>query len=182
MIADLNTASNGATPGPVFLSITETPTLSAIDAIHEEEGEVRRKPDRPSPPISHEMKKESGSFVHTVKRDSDVQICIRASAAGSKNPMRFALRLEEMGDEEEADVDSPPAIAVDVHLSSMEEQLNRIESQMHAMLRDSVYHTKTDAMNKATTFWPIVHVCILMATGFTQANHIVSFFKKRRII
>ena len=190
MIVDLNTASNGATPGPAYLTITETPTLSAIDAIHEEEGEMRRKPDRPSPPISHEMKNESGSFVHTVKRDSDVQICIRASAAGSKNPMRFALRLEEMGDEEEAEVDSPPAIAVDVHLSSMEEQLNRIESQMHAMLReadfakerDSVYHTKTDAMNKATTFWPIVHVCILLATGFTQANHIVSFFKKRRII
>ena len=48
--------------------------------------------------------------------------------------------------------------------------------------RDSVYHTKTDAMNKATTFWPIMHVCILLATGFTQANHIVQFFKKRRII
>jgi hypothetical protein len=72
----------------------------------------------------------------------------------------------------------------------MEEQFVRIESQMHAVLReadfakerDSIYHTKTDAMHKATVFWPIVHVGILLLTGFTQANHIVQFFKKRRII
>jgi hypothetical protein len=136
------------------------------------------------------MKQESGSFVHKVKRDAVVNFCIRASSAGTKNPMRFALRLEELGDEEAAAVKVPPSNSVDSHLTSMEEQLNRIESEMHAVLReadfarerDSVYHIKTDAMHKATTFWPIVHVCILLATGFTQANHIVHFFKKRRII
>jgi emp24/gp25L/p24 family/GOLD len=181
---------DGIKSGPVFLSIVERPAQTGLDAIYEEEGRRPRKPERPTPPISHEIKQESGSFVHTVKRDGEVNLCIRASAAGTKNPMRFSLRVEEMGEQEATAVHSPPAKTVDVHLSSMEEQLERIESQMHAMLReadfakerDSVYHTKTDAMNKATTFWPIMHVCILLATGFTQANHIVQFFKKRRII
>lgn len=175
----------------MYLSITEQPTETAQEAIEKEEGRrARRKPQRAPAPISHEMKEEFGNFVHSVTRDSEVNFCIRASAAGSKNPMRFSLRLEEMGDEEELTINVPPAQSVDQHLSSMEEQLNRIESQMHAVLReadfakdrDSVYHTKTDAMHKSITFWPIIHICILLATGFTQANHIVQFFKKRRII
>jgi len=182
--------AQGSKPGPVYLTITETSLPSAFDVIEEEEGVTHRKPDRPFKPISHEIKHESGSFVHTIKRDADVEICLRASAAATNNPMRFVLLLEEMGDEEDADSNTPPVIAVDAHLSSMAAHLNRIESDMRKIQReadlskerDSVYHARTDAMNKATTFWPIVHVCILLATGFTQANHIVQFFKKRRII
>ncbi len=171
----------------------EKPTLSALDVIEEQEGSRRRH--RPvtgaaSSPVSHEMKQLQGSFVHHVKSDAELNICIRASSAGSKNPMRFAIRLEEMGDEELAESKLPPAKTVDLHLSFMEQQFERIESQMHAVLkeadfskeRDSIYHAKTDAMHKATVFWPIVHVGILLLTGFTQANHIVQFFKKRRII
>lgn len=180
-----------------YLSINEKPTQSALEAIDEENGERKKPPygstGRVPPPVAHEMKHKEGSYVHTVRQDSEVTICIRAPAAATKNPMRFAFRLEEMGDDEAPESKLPPAAAaetVDNHLSFMEQQLDRIESQMHAVLReadlarerDSIYHTKTDAMHKATTFWPIVHVGILLVTGFTQANHIVQFFKKRRII
>ena len=104
--------------------------------------------------------------------------------------MRFAIMVHEIEDDDEKEGEVPPTEHVDRHLSFMEEQFVRIESQMHAVLReadfakerDSIYHTKTDAMHKATIFWPIVHVGILLLTGFTQANHIVQFFKKRRII
>jgi hypothetical protein len=178
--------------GPAYLAITEKATQSALNVIEEQEGRGRRKKAAPkaSPPVSHEMKHVEGSFVHHVKQDSEVTVCIRASSAGSRNPMRFAFRLEEMGDDEVAGSQLPPAKTVDHNLGFMEQQLERIESQMHAVLReadfakerDSIYHAKTDAMHQATIFWPIVHVCILLVTGFTQANHIVQFFKKHKII
>jgi len=185
---------DGHPSGPAYLTISEKPSQSALEAIEEEKGEERHRhpggPGRIPPPMSHEMKQKEGSFVHAVKQDAELNICIRASTAATKNPQRFSFRLMEMGEEEAAESHLPPAKSVDHHLSFMEQQFDRIESQMHAVLReadfarerDSIYHTKTDAMHKATIFWPIVHVGILLVTGFTQANHIVQFFKKRRII
>lgn len=180
---------------PTYLTITEKPSPSAQEVIDENNGDEHRHrkqagAHRDPPPVSHELKAKEGTFVHTVRQDSEVVICIRATSAGAKHPQRLSMRLEEMGDEEPPESDHPPSQNVDQHLSFMEQQFDRIESQMHAVLReadfarerDSIYHTKTDAMNKATIFWPIVHVGILLVTGFTQANHIVQFFKKRRII
>jgi hypothetical protein len=108
--------------------------------------------------------------------------------------MRFGLRIEELGDDDEQfykkNSPQPPMLGADAHLTDIEMHMARIESNIHAMLseadlskeRDSIYHEKTDAMHKATIFWPILHVGILLITGFTQANHIVRFFKTRRII
>jgi hypothetical protein len=75
-------------------------------------------------------------------------------------------------------------------LSHLEREMKRIEYLIHTMLseadlskdRDSIYHSRTDAMHQATIYWPIMHVGILLITGFAQANHIVRFFKKRRIL
>jgi hypothetical protein len=143
-------------------------------------------------PMSTELINATGTIDFNVMRrdrnDEDVgelQICIRASKAGSKNGMRFSLFIEEVDVEEEVE-----KVDVDSHLSFIEDQLFHYEKKMHVMLRtadlvrehDAIYHKKADAMYQATIFWPIVHVGILLLTGFTQAQHIVSFFQKRRII
>ena len=183
--------SGDAQSGPTYITITEVPSWSALDVIEDQEGkqQQRRRPVA-SPPVSHEIRQPMGHVDYHVRNDAEIKLCIRASSAGSKNPMRFAIMVHEMEDDDETEGEHPPTENVDRHLSFMEEQFVRIESQMHAVLReadfakerDSIYHTKTDAMHKATIFWPIVHVGILLLTGFTQANHIVQFFKKRRII
>lgn len=180
--------------GPTYITVTEKPSLSALDVIEEQEGNTNKQHRAAVPvpvsPLSHEVLVHEGHVDYHVRNDAEVNICIRASSAGSKNPMRFGIQVDELEDVEETESGLPPTETVDRHLSFMEEQFVRIESQMHAVLReadfakerDSIYHAKTDAMHKATIFWPIVHVGILLLTGFTQANHIVQFFKKRRII
>lgn len=144
-------------------------------------------------PSSTELVDPTGTIdFHVVTRhrdDEDVgelQICIRASKAGSKNAMRFSLFVEEVDLEDEG----TESVDVNSHLTFIEEQLFHYEKKMHIMLRtadlvrehDAIYHKKTDAMHQATIFWPIVHVGILLLTGFTQAQHIVNFFQKHRII
>eukprot|EP00980_Cylindrotheca_fusiformis_P004641 scaffold991_cov128-Cylindrotheca_fusiformis.AAC.13 len=141
-------------------------------------------------PSSTELVQETGTIDFEVhkryRNDQDVgelQVCIRASKAGTKNAMRFSLFVEEV-DQEERPVD------VNSHLTFIQEQLFHYEKKMNVMLKtadlirehDTIYHKKTDAMHQATIFWPILHVGILLLTGFTQAQHIVSFFQKHRIL
>jgi len=154
----------------------------------------KRKPK----PVSQEITERSGSFLHRIHADDAVvDVCIRGSKASPKNPMLVHVRVEELEEDvldefeqEKADQNRVPLLGVEHHWSFMETQLDRIEHEMHTMIkeadffreRDALYHQQTDDLHKATLFWPILHCCILVATGFTQANHIISFFKQRRII
>ena len=134
-----------------------------------------------------ELSEKQGVIDHKVLENGLLNICIRSSTAGSKNSMRFGLFVEELEDTSQKE---EKALGADYHLGHLEKELNRIENSMRFILkeadfakeRDAIFHQQTDAMHSATVFWPILQVCILLATGFTQANHIVHFFKKRRII
>lgn len=122
--------------------------------------------------------------------DSAVDVCVRASAAGQKNPMMFHLRLEGLGDELTEMEKEDKASGAEHHWTFLETQIERIEHEVYAIIaeadffkeRDAIYHQQTDDLHKATLFWPILHIGILLLTGFTQANHIVRFFKQRHII
>ena len=149
--------------------------------------------------VSQELAERKGNFVHrTHTEDAIVDLCIRASRASSKNPMFFHIRVEELEEDvldefeqQKADQEnSVPLMKAEHHWSYLETQLDRIEHEMHTIIkeadffreRDALYHQQTDDLHKATVFWPILHCCILVITAFTQANHIISFFKQRRII
>jgi hypothetical protein len=158
---------------------------------------VEQRRQKATKPISQEIKQRSGNFVSKIHDDSNVDVCVRASMAGSDNPMRFHIRVEEVDDDggdgeeggdEEAAENKP--LGVEHHWTFLETQMDRIDRELHTIIaeadffkeRDAIYHQQTDDLHKATLFWPILHVGILLVTGFTQANHIVRFFQTRRII
>jgi len=148
--------------------------------------------------VAQELTDVSGSFLHTIhSEDAVVDVCIRASGASGKKQMLFHLRVEELEEDvldefekEKKAENGVPLLGAEHHWSFMETQLDRIEHEMHNIIkeadffreRDALYHHQTDDLHKATLFWPILHCCILALTGFTQANHIISFFKSKRII
>ena len=141
-------------------------------------------------PLSKLIDARKGQFFHKYEVSGTANICIRASSASSKKPIAFALRVETSEEIPEINDATKQEANVDQHLTHMERELKRIQSAMEHVLReadlnkkqDAVFHEQTLAMNAATTFWPIVQVCVLLMTGFTQASHIVRFFKSRRII
>lgn len=194
---DIMTNKDDPKYGPTYVSFFEKGTASALDMAAEQGGRTRDRKKRRNreqmKPVNHEIVENEGILKYKVSDDSVVNVCIRASLANRRNVMRFALRVEEVDEDEFARENQKEKLddkKVDRELSFMESQLERIESMMHVMLkeadlskeRDAVYHMQTDAMHQATLFWPILHVGILLVTGFTQANHIVQFFKKRHII
>lgn len=138
-------------------------------------------------PTNLQLDSAEGSVEHAFEVDGRASICIKAGAATRDNPMRFGLRvLKKRGDAKKLG----SAKDVGGHLSHMEAELQRIGDEMKAILkeadfskeRDAVFHRQTLSMHSATIFWPIVKVCVLLMTGFTQASHIVRFFQSRRII
>jgi emp24/gp25L/p24 family/GOLD len=181
-LQDLHTGKNAKGDAPTYVTLLERPAEAAGD-------KTERRPSKPKP-VSQQITETSGSFVQRIYEDSAVDVCIRASGAGQQNPMRFHLRLEELGDDLTEMERKDKASGVEHRWSFMEMQMDRIEHEMHTIIReadffkerDAAYHQHTDDLHKATLFWPILHVGILLLTGFTQANHIVRFFKTRRII
>jgi len=207
---EIDTDTSSRKYAPSYITLLEKPieTLEEQRLEHATDAEsiARRraqlndltKKRRQPKPVSQEITDIAGSFLHKIHaEDAVVDLCIRASKATKKKPMLFHLRVEELDEDsldefekEKASLNGVPLLGVEHHWSFMEAQLDRIEHEMHTIIkeadffreRDALYHQQTDDLHKATLFWPILHCCILLLTGFTQANHIISFFKQRRII
>jgi hypothetical protein len=203
LLTDLVTDKEDPSYKPTHISILDRPSGTPVTIVADQhpKDNKKKKPhgrkNKPTPP--HEIVKPQGIIDHKVLQDTEVDICIISQLADYGNqPLRFALHLEELGGDEDEPSEENKKIGgepnnnlgADHHLSHLETEMRRIEFMIHTMLaeanlskdRDSIYHGRTDAMHQATIYWPIMHVGILLITGFAQTNHIVRFFKKRRII
>lgn len=176
-------------PTKAYISITTKPHNRVVDTdLHHAPVRDRLKP------LAHTVTKNEGTLYHTMEIDGTATICVRAtnSDKGNDYSMVFGLRLSTSDEEPELirrlEKDNPADL--DGHLSHLEMELKRITMAMDTVLKeasrnqeqDTKFHKETLAMHSATTFWPILQVCVLLMTGFTQTSHIVHFFKSRRII
>jgi hypothetical protein len=182
--------SEDPSAGPAWITIhSRSGSLDAIGLDYNLHSVAARKRDnRKLRPTSEELKSRKGSVFHTVELNGEVDICIRASSASSKNPMRFGILVNKKPDETELESDNQdPA---DHHWTHMEREMRHLTVQMKSILgeadfskeREMSFHSQSEKMHAATTWWPIMHLSIMLMTGFTQAGHIVRFFKTRRII
>lgn len=186
IIIDLVEDTTAPKYGPVYLSISVTPSKRVLDTgNHPSVIQQRLKP------TSELLKQQTGVLIHKVEVDGEAKICIRASGATQENYMRFGLQID-IDEEDEGSIGGSSGSAgdLDENLSHMEMEMKRIQNGMKTILseadfhkeREGVFHQNTESMHAASTFWPIVQTCVLIMTGFTQARHIVQFFQSRRII
>lgn len=182
-LLDLNLDNNG---GRVWITAVHRPLLRQTDY-------SIKKPPRSasSQPTSVELKDVKGTFVHSVESDGTVDVCIRASPASTNNPLRFGLSIDKQYEEETTKKDSQDTLTVvGRHLSKMEQEATRLQRDMHEVLKEAdlakerevVFHGQTLAMHSASIWWPVVQLSVLLVTGYTQASHIIRFFKSRHII
>lgn len=154
-------------------------------------------------PTNQVLNQRKGTIRHRMEMDGIAKLCIKAPpkfhphhhhdrAPHHPSYYRFGLRIHTPDEEAmffEEDVSSEP-VNVDKHLTNMEKEMERIERAMKNVLseadfakdRDATMHKQFLQMHSTTFYWPVVQVCVLLVTGFTQASHIVQFFKSRRII
>lgn len=139
---------------------------------------------------TEELFHKKGHLTFDVPTDGPVEVCIRASTASSKAPLRFGLQVEQTASKTMETDDATWNDGVSHAWTQLEEELRLSMRTMRAIQaeadyskdRDASFHKQTLDMYAASMYWPIVHVCVLIFTGFTQATHIVRFFKSRHIV
>ncbi|KAL7505039.1 hypothetical protein ACHAXN_002578 [Cyclotella atomus] len=150
--------------------------------------------------VVKDLDTKKGNIKFTTILDGKVTICVQSLTASAISPTPISLRVTESpaGEEilsppKEADsglkVDNQSQRKAKEHFSQMEKTLTSLISKTEMILRQAdfakelevEFHEQSIAMNKASQWWPIVQLCVLLVTGFTQANHMVQFFRKHHI-
>lgn len=141
-------------------------------------------------PQTQRLDTERGAIPYEVPSNGEVSVCIRAMGASSKRPMRFGLRIDKQNEIEAREMEANARDAVDHHLTHIEIEMRHLKVSMGNIIseadfskeRETKFHQQTLSMHSASMWWPIVQVCVLLLTGFTQANHVVRFLKTKHLI
>lgn len=143
-------------------------------------------------PIIELITSERGTITYEVPESGEVSACIRATAATATAPMRFGIQMSKEDEAEAHDKGKiePPENSIDQHLTHMEIEMKHLQTSMRNIIseadfskqRETRFHHQTLSMHAASMWWPIVQVCVLLLTGFTQANHVVRLLKSKRLV
>jgi len=182
LVVDYQAPDIDPAKGPVWITLNQ---VKPLERLRDKIVAHRHKQDKNDQPRSEEIKNKKGLFKHRIETGGEVSICVRASPASSRNPMRFGLacstNLSRNGTENGKE---------DKHLSLLELQMERLSNALGIILkeadfakeRETIFHGQSISMNAASMWWPIVQLGVLLLTGFTQVRHMVRFFKSRHII
>uniref|UniRef100_A0A6U3Z905 GOLD domain-containing protein n=1 Tax=Ditylum brightwellii TaxID=49249 RepID=A0A6U3Z905_9STRA len=151
----------------------------------------------------HDITGTEGAMRYTTRDDCRVRICARAVTASPRAPKRMYLYVDLIDDEKEAQKEAEKKRASQDEItkqkkenSAIQRNLNSVEGQMRSMIQkaDSIlktadyakeqemaFHDQTVALTRSSIWWPVVQLIVLLVMGFTQANHIVKFFKRHHI-
>ncbi|KAG7343923.1 emp24/gp25L/p24 family protein [Nitzschia inconspicua] len=147
--------------------------------------------------VREELEKKEGSvYFMTGDEDGTVEICVQSILASINNPARFTMKVtwsaSEQDDREGRGRSGSGSLdknELQSKMTRLERDIQTLENRVKACLnnadfnkdQEAAFHQQSVAMNKAATYWPIIHLIVLLLTGFTQANHIVHYFKTHHI-
>lgn len=125
----------------------------------------------------------------TAYKSGEVQACIYASTASAKNAQTFTLELNAVTLNE---MYTSPDYQENLsnHISKLEHSVQILQNELSIILKDADYSKEQFAVYAQEKYdmyleagrWPILHIIVLVLAGFMQAQHIVSFFKKKHLI
>lgn len=155
---------------------------------HREDGSSERGTQR----LREIIKEKHGTltFLSSPRDHAPVEICIQCMTATPKTPARFSMKVDM-----EPYVD--PAIEAARHRDNIHETVSSIETELQGLERklgtimnlaewakqeEIKVHSRSIAISRASVYWPIIHIAVLIAAAYTQASHVAKFFKKHHIV
>mmetsp|Transcript_24962 Transcript_24962/g.30685 ORF Transcript_24962/g.30685 Transcript_24962/m.30685 type:complete len:248 (-) Transcript_24962:740-1483(-) len=148
--------------------------------------------------VTQELTDLEGKISYATDGRGEIHICTTIQELPGRKyprPTLIGVRVKESGFMEDSVPPPPKAdekgqIMAKRHLSDSERILTTMIKTTNALLQnadsikdeESGFHQKSVDMNSASKWWPMMHVVVLLVTGFTQANHVIKFFKSRHII
>lgn len=133
------------------------------------------------------------TFVTAPDSDGVLEMCVQSLKATEEDPVRFSLNIEtssvvpeEVKNEKKTKNDQ----VVQGHMSRMQADIKGLERKLEMIMNvaetakdmEIATHDRSISMNKASQYWPMFHILVLIITGYTQASHIAKFFRKHHIV
>jgi len=159
--------------------------------------------------VREELAQKQGRIEFLTGRDSGtVDICVQSVLATIKKPARFHLQVDMAASDNEYDDDDrylddddsvkqkkekdPDHLEhkeLTTKMSRLERDLQTLHNRVKACVnnadynkdQEALFHEQSISMNRASRYWPIIQLTVLLVTGFTQANHIVRYLKSHHI-
>jgi len=149
----------------------------------------------------HVLDKPVGIMSFDYRFEGKVSICLndRTHSASfvSLKITESAVDSADVGESDnhsglKKEIDKSDAVQkkANVHMTDMEKHLTGMVGETKMLLtmadliknEEATFHQQSLDMNSASKWWPIIHLSVLLVTGFTQVNHMINFFKHRHII
>lgn len=134
--------------------------------------------------FSRQVSNERGQLSFSTVSEEAHELCI-SSTGKTVDPLRFNFAFEvgqgdgyyeEMATQEHMD-------KLQLAVVKLNDELSQILSEADYMKEKEMdFHTKSEHMNTAAQYWPILQVAILLITGVFQAKHLKSFFQSKRLV
>eukprot|EP00934_Nitzschia_sp_Nitz4_P003874 Nitzschia sp. Nitz4//scaffold14_size191712//4847//5831//NITZ4_001698-RA/size191712-snap-gene-0.147-mRNA-1//-1//CDS//3329536852//3864//frame0 len=152
----------------------------------EGQGKVREELNQPEGTIS---------FL-TGDTDGTVDICIQSLTANRNSPSRVALNIQMAGsldpDQDNYDANNGPNLEhsdVRTQMTRLERDFQTLNARVKGIInsadfnkdQETAFHDQSVSMHSAAMYWPIIQLLVIIVTGITQANHIVSYMRTHHI-
>eukprot|EP00525_Craspedostauros_australis_P005846 CAMPEP_0198133374 /NCGR_PEP_ID=MMETSP1442-20131203/59532_1 /TAXON_ID= /ORGANISM="Craspedostauros australis, Strain CCMP3328" /LENGTH=307 /DNA_ID=CAMNT_0043794491 /DNA_START=653 /DNA_END=1576 /DNA_ORIENTATION=- len=169
----------------------------------EEEAPVSRSSiDR----MRKELEAKQGVIKFPIKVvDGEIDVCIQSFSATEEEPSRVGLyvvlkdEVEKLGLDDDSQQatdggkETDPALqhtVVKKEMTRLERDIGTLSNRVQTLTSGAEFNKqyeisffeKSMAMNKASTYWPIIQLTVLVVAGVAQANHIVRYMKTKRIM
>lgn len=145
--------------------------------------------------VREELTKRQGTIEFlTGGDDGTVDICVQSIVANRNSPSRIALNVTMVADDEEEEQEDGKSKTIDhqaakAEMSRLERDLQALNNRARAVLSNADFNNEQQgafidqsvSMHSAATYWPIIQVLIIIVTGITQANHIITYMRTHHI-
>ena len=164
---------------------------SPVNARNRRHREIESR-DRGTMRLREVIKEKHGNvtFISSPGDDAPVEFCIQCTSCSPKMPSRFSIKIEM-----EPFVD--PAIAAAQHAEEIHETVSVIEGELRSLERkiemimrnaetakeqEISVHGRSITISRASVYWPLFHIAIVIVASYSQATHVANFFKKHHIV
>jgi hypothetical protein len=148
--------------------------------------------------VREELDQQQGTIKFlTGEEDGTVEICVQSILAAIKNPVRFTMKVTSVAaDKEDGESSTVQSDGKSLDTSQLTSQMGRLERDIQTLHnrvkaclnnadfnkdQEAAFHQQSISMNKAARYWPMIQLIVILLTGFTQANHIVQYFRTHHI-
>lgn len=136
--------------------------------------------------MNKQLKTASGHIDFTTDNDGYYTFCLKqVSSININRATRFKIAVDYGYDN-----DYYEKLSKDKDFDVLNIQVRKLNDLMSLTLgeadyqkhKEVFYHQETESMDKATLWWPMMQITILLITGILQVHHLKGFFKRNKLI